>query len=99
MEGNINVPELSENSNGRRTYKTKSNECRQHIINVISHNNSLTAVSRMFDVDLSTIHRIWKEYQLLGKNEKAPKNGNHAKELDKSQESILGDIVEDDCNA
>ncbi|KII60919.1 hypothetical protein RF11_13891 [Thelohanellus kitauei] len=75
-----------------------SNRCRQHIINAISPNNSLTAVSRMFDVDLSIIHRIWKEYQLSRKIAKAPKGGNRAKSLNISQESILWDIIEDDCS-
>ncbi|KII62643.1 hypothetical protein RF11_10974 [Thelohanellus kitauei] len=86
FQENTNVPELSGNSDGRRTYKTISNECRQHIIDAISHNDSLTAVSRMFDVDLFTIHRIWKEYQLSGKIDKAPKGGNRAKSLNSSQE-------------
>ncbi|KII74569.1 hypothetical protein RF11_16179 [Thelohanellus kitauei] len=70
----------------------------EHIIKAISHNNSLTAVSRTFDVDLSTIHSIWKEYQLSGKIAQAPKGGNRAKSLNSSKENILCDSVEDDCS-
>ncbi|KII61709.1 hypothetical protein RF11_09369 [Thelohanellus kitauei] len=39
----------------------------------------------MIDVDLSTIHRIWKEYQISGKIAKALKGGNRAKSLNSSQ--------------
>ncbi|KII67181.1 hypothetical protein RF11_11236 [Thelohanellus kitauei] len=52
----------------------------------------------MFDVDLSTIHRIWREYQISGKITKAPKGRDRAKSLNNSQESILCYIVEDDCS-
>ncbi|KII70030.1 hypothetical protein RF11_01335 [Thelohanellus kitauei] len=52
----------------------------------------------MFYVDLSTVHRIWKENQLSVKIDKAIKSENRSKNVNSYQESILCDIVKDDCS-
>ncbi|KII74387.1 hypothetical protein RF11_13309 [Thelohanellus kitauei] len=77
--GEHSDPQLLENTNRRRTYKSVSNECFQHIVNAISHNSSISAVSQMFAFKISA-------------------GGNLAKLFDSDEESILCDIVEEDCS-